>query len=92
MNASNKNKFETSIKQLLQDHPGYTINISMNPKVDNNVVFVRVRDGETVLTLCRTFKDLIICDSLLFDNIPIGYQELFSPFDYLINEEDKNNV
>lgn len=79
MNTSNKNKFETSI------------NISMNPKVDNNVVFVRVRDGETGLTLCRTFKYLIICDSLLFDNIPIGYQELFSPFNYLINEEDADN-
>lgn len=85
------NTYETSIKQLLQDHPGFTINISMNPKVDNDVVFVRVRDGETGLTLCRMFKDLVLCDSLLFANVPIGYKELFEPFDYKIEEEDTDN-
>lgn len=82
---------ETSIKKLLQDHPGYTITISMNPKVDNDVVFVRVRDGETGLTLCRTFKDLVLCDSLLFTNVPIGYKELFEPFEEKLKEDIDND-
>lgn len=85
------NTYETSIKQLLQDHPGFTINISMNPKVDNDVVFVRVRDGETGLTLCRMFKDLVLCDSLLFANVPIGYKELFEPFEEKLKEDTDND-
>ena len=83
------NTYEVSIKKLLQDHPGYTIDISMEPKVDDDVVFVRVRDGETGLTLCRMFKDLVLCDSLSFANVPIGYKELFEPFHYdAFKEED----
>lgn len=85
------NTYEVSIKKLLQDHPGFTINISMNPKVDNDVVFVRVRDGETGLTLCRMFKDLVLCDSLLFANVPIGYKELFEPFEEKLKEDTDND-
>ena len=92
MKTNNKNEFESSIKQLLQDHPGYHIIIDMNPNIDNDIVFIKVYDTERGLALTRTFKDIVIYNCLLFDKIPIDYKDLFKPFDTMIEEEDKNNV
>lgn len=82
---------ETSIKKLLQDHPGYRITISMNPFVDNDVVFIKVTDPERGLVVSRMFKDLVLNDCTPIGTFSIGYKELFEPFDYVIKEEDTDN-
>lgn len=84
---------EHSIKKLLQDHPGYRITITMSPKVDNDVVFIRVTDMERGLTIVHVVEDLKLVrnDNSLLNGLEIGYNELFEPFDEKLKEDENND-
>lgn len=84
---------ETSIKKLLQDHPGCAINIRLGYSTDD-IVVVRVIDTDHNLKLNYGISDLMFVRKSpeLFSGLPIGYNELFEKIDEKIKEEDKNNV
>lgn len=84
---------EHSIKKLLQDHSGYRIAITMSPKVDNDVVFIRVTDMERGLTIVYVVEDLKLVrnDNSLLNGLEIGYNELFEPFDEKLKEDIDND-
>lgn len=83
---------ETSIKKLLQDHPGCTINIRLSYSM-KDVVNIRVIDAEHDLALDYGILDLMLVQKSpeQFSGLPIGYDELFKKIDEKL-KEDKNNV
>lgn len=83
---------ETSIKKLLQDHPGSTINIRLSYGM-KDVVNIRVIDAEHDLALDYGILDLMLVQKSpeQFSGLPIGYDELFKKIDEKL-KEDKNNV
>lgn len=83
---------ETSIKKLLQDHPGSFIRINLDYST-KDVVNIRVIDAEHDLGLDYGILDLILVQKSpeQFSGLPIGYDELFKKIDSL-KKEDKNNV
>lgn len=84
---------ETSIKKLLQDHPGCVINIRLDYSTDD-VVNIRVIDTNHKLALDYGILDLMFVQKSpeQFSGLPIGYDELFKKIDEKLKEEDKNNV
>ena len=83
---------ETSIKKLLQDHPGCTINIRLSYST-NDVVNIRVIDSNHKLALDYGILDLMFVQKSpeQFSGLPIGDDELFKKIDEKL-KEDKNNV
>lgn len=87
---------ETSIKKLLQDHPGSVINIRLDYSMlrSKDIVNIRVIDTNHNLELDYGILDLMLVQKSPENcsGLPIGYDELFRKFDEKIKEEDKNNV
>lgn len=82
---------ETSIKKLLQDHPGSTINIRLSYGM-KDVVNIRVIDAEHDLALDYGILDLMLVQKSpeQFSGLPIGYDELFKKIDEKIKENTDN--
>lgn len=84
---------ETSIKKLLQDHPGSTIIIRLSYGM-KDVVNIIVIDAEHDLALDYGILDLMFVQKSpeQFSGLPIGYDELLKKIDEKIKEEYENNV
>ena len=82
---------ETSIKKLLQDHPGSTINIRLSYGM-KDVVNIRVIDAEHDLALDYGILDLMLVQKSpeRFSGLPIGYDELFKKIDEKVKENTEN--
>ena len=83
---------ETSIKKLLQDHPGCVINIRLDYSIDD-ILVVRVIDIDHDLTLNYRISDLTLVRKSpeLFSGLPIGYNELFEKIDEKFKENIDND-
>lgn len=82
---------ETSIKKLLQDHPGCVINIRLSYGM-KDVVNIRVIDAEHDLALDYGILDLMLVQKSpeWFSGLPIGYDELFKKIDEKVKESTDN--
>lgn len=79
---------ETSIKKLLQDHPGSVINLRLG-YTTKDIVVVRVIDIDHDLTLNYAVSDLMLVRKSpeQFSGLPIGYDELFKEIDEKFKED-----
>lgn len=83
---------ETSIKKLLQDHPGSFIRINLDYST-KDVVNIRVIDPDHDLALNYAVSDLMFVrkDPEQFSGLPIGYDELFKEIDEKLKEDTDND-
>lgn len=83
---------ETSIKKLLQDHPGCFIRINLDYST-KDVINIRVTDTEHDLALDYGILDLIFVQKSpeQFSGLPIGYDELFKKIDEKVKEDTDND-
>lgn len=83
---------ETSIKKLLQDHPGSVIDIKLGYSTDD-IVVVRVIDTDHDLELNYGISDLMFVRKSPepFSGLPIGYNELFKEIDEKVKEYTDND-
>ena len=83
---------ETSIKKLLQDHPGSFIRINLDYST-KDVVNIRVIDPDHDLALNYAVSDLMFVRKSPeeFSGLPIGYDELFEKIDEKLNEDTDND-
>ena len=83
---------ETSIKQLLQDHPGSIINLRLG-YTTKDIVVIRVIDPDHDLALNYAVSDLMFVRKSpeQFSGLPIGYDELFKEIDEKLKEDTGND-
>lgn len=83
---------ETSIKKLLQDHPGRVIDIRLDYST-KDIVLIRVIDPDHDLALNYGVSDLMLVrkDPEQFSGLAIGYDELFKEIDEKFKEDTDND-
>lgn len=83
---------ETSIKKLLQDHPGCVIDIRLDYNT-KDIVVIRVIDPDHDLALNYGILDLMFVQKSpeQFSGLPIGYDELFKKIDEKLKEDTDND-
>lgn len=83
---------ETSIKKLLQDHPGSVIDIRLDYST-KDIVVIRVIDPDHDLALNYAVSDLMFVrkDPEPLSGLPIGYDELFKEIDEKFKEDTDND-
>lgn len=83
---------ETSIKKLLQDHPGSVIDIRLDYST-KDIVGIRVIDPDHDLALNYAVSDLMLVrkDPEQFSGLAIGYDELFKEIDEKFKEDTDND-